>query len=117
MFKKLSRCHNTNDFRSLAKQRIPSPIFHYIDGGADDEITLAQNTKSFENCDLVPNVLKGVQDIDTSVSIMGKKIDVPFFFSPTALQRLFHHDGERAVAKVAEKHNTFFGISSLRPKR
>ncbi|MFL2755963.1 MAG: alpha-hydroxy acid oxidase [Dehalococcoidia bacterium] len=113
MFKKLSRCHNTNDFRSLAKQRIPSPIFHYIDGGADDEITLAQNTKSFENCDLVPNVLKGVQDIDTSVSIMGKKIDVPFFFSPTALQRLFHHDGERAVAKVAEKHNTFFGISSL----
>ena len=113
MFKKLSRCHNTNDFRSLAKQRIPSPIFHYIDGGADDEITLAQNTKSFENCDLVTNVLKGVQDIDTSVSFMGKKIDVPFFFSPTALQRLFHHDGERAVAKVAEKHNTFFGISSL----
>tara|TARA_Y100000996_G_scaffold414741_1_gene406597 strand:+ start:681 stop:1835 length:1155 start_codon:yes stop_codon:yes gene_type:complete len=113
MFKKLSRCHNTNDFRSLAKQRIPSPIFHYIDGGADDEITLSQNTKSFENCDLVPNVLKGVQDIDTSVSIMGKKIDVPLFFSPTALQRLFHHDGERAVAKVAEKHNTFFGISSL----
>ena len=83
MFKKLSRCHNTNDFRSLAKQRIPSPIFHYIDGGADDEITLSQNTKSFENCDLVPNVLKGVQDIDTSVSIMGKKIDVPFFFQYT----------------------------------
>ena len=113
MFKKLSRCHNSKDFRSLAKQRIPSPIFHYIDGGADDEVTLAQNTKSFEKCDLVPNVLKGVQDIDMSVSVMGKKLDVPLFFSPTALQRLFHHDGERAVAKVAEKYNTFFGISSL----
>tara|TARA_Y100000814_G_scaffold169999_1_gene124259 strand:+ start:8182 stop:9339 length:1158 start_codon:yes stop_codon:yes gene_type:complete len=113
MFKKLSRCHNSKDFRSLAKQRIPSPIFHYIDGGADDEVTLSQNTKSFEKCDLVPNVLKGVQDIDMSVSVMGKKLDVPLFFSPTALQRLFHHDGERAVAKVAEKYNTFFGISSL----
>ena len=113
MFKKLSRCHNSKDFRSLAKQRIPSPIFHYIDGGADDEVTLSQNTKSFEKCDLVPNVLKGVQDIDMSVSVMGKKLDVPLFFSATALQRLFHHDGERAVAKVAEKYNTFFGISSL----
>tara|TARA_Y100001970_G_scaffold27023_4_gene32841 strand:- start:3643 stop:4800 length:1158 start_codon:yes stop_codon:yes gene_type:complete len=113
MFKKLSRCHNSKDFRSLAKQRIPSPIFHYIDGGADDEVTLSRNTKSFEKCDLVPNVLKGVQDIDMSVSVMGKKLDVPLFFSPTALQRLFHHDGERAVAKVAEKYNTFFGISSL----
>lgn len=113
MFKKLSRCHNTNDFRDLAKQRIPSPIFHYIDGGADDEITLSQNTESFEKCDLIPNVLKGVAEIDTSVSVMGQTLNSPIFFSPTALQRLFHHDGERAVAKVAEKFGTFFGISSL----
>ena len=113
MFKKLKNCHNSKDFRTLAKQRIPSPIFHYIDGAADDEITLLQNTKSFEKCDLVPNILRGVEEIDLSVSLMGKKINLPLFFSPTALQRLFHHQGELAVGKVAEKFGTFFGISSL----
>ena len=107
MFKKLKNCHNSKDFRALAKQRIPSPIFNYIDGGADDEITLRQNTESFEKCDLVPNTLQSVEKIDTSVSLMGKKIDLPIFFSPTALQRLFHHDGERAVGKVAETFGTF----------
>ena len=80
MFKKLSRCHNTNDFRDLAKQRIPSPIFHYIDGGADDEITLSQNTKAFEKCDLIPNVLKGVGEIDTSVSVMGQNLKLVKFW-------------------------------------
>ena len=113
MFKKLKNCHNSKDFRTLAKQRLPSPIFHYIDGGADDEITLLQNTKSFEKCDLVPNILRSVEKIDPSVSIMGRKINLPLFFSPTALQRLFHHQGERAVGKAAEKFGTFFGISSL----
>ena len=113
MFKNLNQCNNTEDFRLLAKSRLPSPIFHYIDGAADDEVTIKQNTKSYENCDLVPNVLAGVEDIDMSVEIMGKKIDMPLFCSPTALQRLFHHDGELAVGQAAEKFNTFFGVSSL----
>ena len=113
MFKSLSKCNNTEDFRLLAKSRLPAPIFHYIDGAADDEVTIKQNTRSYENCDLVPNVLAGVQDIDTSVELMGKKIDMPIFCSPTALQRLFHHDGELAVGKAAQKFNTFFGVSSL----
>ena len=113
MFKNLKQCNNTEDFRLLAKSRLPSPIFHYIDGAADDEVTIKQNTKSYENCDLVPNVLAGVEDIDMSVEIMGKKIDMPLFCSPTALQRLFHHDGELAVGQAAERFNTFFGVSSL----
>ncbi|MDA9655208.1 alpha-hydroxy-acid oxidizing protein [Pelagibacteraceae bacterium] len=113
MFKNLNQCNNTEDFRLLAKSRLPSPIFHYIDGAADDEVTIKQNTKAYENCDLVPNVLAGVEDIDMSVEIMGKKIDMPLFCSPTALQRLFHHDGELAVGQAAERFNTFFGVSSL----
>ena len=109
----LSKCNNINDFRKLAKSKLPFPIFHYIDGGADDETTLKRNTKSFENCDLVPNVLRGVEDIDLSIKLFGKKIDLPFFLSPTALQRLFHYEGEMAVGQAAEAFNTFFGISSL----
>ena len=109
----LSKCNNINDFRKLAKSKLPFPIFHYIDGGADDETTLQRNTKSFEDCDLVPNVLRGVEDIDLSIKLFGKKIDLPFFLSPTALQRLFHYEGEMAVGQAAETFNTFFGISSL----
>ena len=68
---------------------------------------------AFDKCDLVPNVLNPVTNIDTSVEILGKKIDLPIFLSPTALQRLFHHEGERAVGEAAEEFNTYFGISSL----
>ncbi len=113
MFDRIERCRNTDDFRKLAKKRLPGPIFHYIDGAAEDEVTYRRNTESYESCDLVPNVLAGVENIDMSTTIMGKKIDMPLYFAPTALQRLFHHEGEMAVGKTAEKFGTMFGISSL----
>jgi len=110
---RLDQCHNVSDFRRLAKARLPGPVFDYIDGAADDEVTRRRNTAAYEACDLVPNVLAGVQEIDTSVTVMGKRIAMPLFLSPTALQRLFHWRGERAVAAAAEKFDTWFGISSL----
>jgi len=109
----IARCRNVHDFRALAKRRLPSPIFHYIDGAADDEVTYRRNTAAFDSCDLVPNVLVGVEDVDMSVTVMGKRLELPIFCSPTALQRLFHHDGERAVARAAQAYGTYFGISSL----
>jgi L-lactate dehydrogenase (cytochrome) len=110
---RLSQCHNFHDFRRLAKQRLPSPIFNYIDGAADDETTFRRNTASFDDCDLVPNVLRGVETVDLSTTIMGQKLAVPFYCSPTALQRLFHHQGERATAAASAKFGTMFGVSSL----
>jgi L-lactate dehydrogenase (cytochrome) len=110
---RLDHCFNTPQFRRLAKKRLPGPIFHYIDGAADDEVTYRRNTEAYETCDLVPNVLAGVETIDMSTTVMGMKLDLPIFLSPTALQRLFHYDGERAVGRAAEEHGTLFGISSL----
>lgn len=110
---RLNQCHNFHDFRQLAKQRLPGPIFNYIDGGADDEITMRRNSAAFDSCDLVPRVLAGVDTVDTSVEVLGHKLAVPFYCSPTALQRLFHHQGERAVAGAAEKYGTMFGVSTL----
>jgi len=110
---RLSDCHNFSDFRRMAERRLPGPIFNYIDGAADDEVTYRRNTESFESCDLVPNVLRGVSEVDMSVTVMGQKLAMPFYCSPTALQRLFHHQGERAVAKAAAKYGTMFGVSSL----
>lgn len=97
----------------MAKQRLPSPIFHYIDGGSDDEVTLARNTDAFDAVDLVPNVLAGMDDIDMSVSVLGQRLEMPLFFAPTAMQRLFHHDGEFAIAQAAAKYGTIFGISTI----
>ena len=113
MFGSIEKCYNTKDFRRLAKRRLPSPIFNYIDGAADDEVTYKRNTEAYEQCDLVPNVLTGVDKIDMSTTVMGQKIDMPLYLAPTALQRLFHHDGELAVGRAAEKFGTMFGISSL----
>jgi len=109
----LRDCRNFHDFRSLAQRRLPGPIFDYIDGAADDEVTYRRNTKAFESCDLVPHVLRGVEQVDLSVNVMGQKLALPIYCSPTALQRLFHHQGERAVAAAAAKYGTLFGVSSL----
>lgn len=109
----LADCHNFADFRELARKRLPFPVFHYIDGAADDEVTKDRNTAAFDDVDLVPDVLAGVENIDTSVTVLGKKTALPLLLSPTALQRLFHHQGERAVAAAAEKSDLWFGISSL----
>ncbi len=109
----LKDTHNFSDFRLLAKKRLPAPIFHYIDGAADDEVTYRRNTSAYEAIDLVPNVLNGVDTVDMSVEVMGQRLDMPFYCAPTALQRLFHHDGERAVARAATRFGTMFGVSSL----
>jgi L-lactate dehydrogenase (cytochrome) len=110
---RLSDCHNVEDFRTLARKRLPGPVFHYIDGAADDEVTRRRNTQAYESCDLVPNVLAGVETIDMKTTVMGHQIDMPLFLSPTALQCMFHRHGEAAVGAVAQAHNTWFGISSL----
>ena len=110
---KLNDCHNFEDFRKLAKKKLPSPIFHYIDGGADDEVTLNRNTSSFNDYDLVPSVLNDVSNVDMSTTVLGEKIDFPLFPAATAMHRLYHHEGERASAKAAEKMGTIFGTSTM----
>jgi len=109
----LKDCHNFQDFRELAKKKLPSPIFHYIDGGSDDEVTLRRNTEAFNDCDLVPSVLASVGSPDLSTTIFGKKINLPIFLAPTAMQRLYHHQGDIASAKAAEKFGTFYSMSTM----
>ena len=106
-------CYNIEDFKKLAKKNLPAPIFHYIDGGADDETTLKRNTDSFSKCDLIPNILASIGEPDLSIDVFGHKIDMPLFLSPTAMQRLYHHDGDKASAKAAEKFGTFYSMSTM----
>jgi L-lactate dehydrogenase (cytochrome) len=109
----LNDCYNFEDFRKLAKKNLPAPIFHYIDGGSDDESTLKRNTESFSKCDLVPNILASVGQPDLSTTVLGQKIDMPLFLSPVAMQRLFHYEGDKASARAAEKFGTFYSMSTM----
>ncbi len=110
---RLADCHNIDDFRALARRRLPWPVFDYIDGAADDEVTRRRNRAAFDDCDLIPRVLAGVDQIDMTVSLFGRQLAMPLFLSPTALQRLFHWQGERAVLRAAAAAGTAAGISSL----
>ena len=109
----LKDCYNFNDFRKLAKKKLPAPIFHYIDGGSDDEVTLNRNTNAFNDCDLVPNILASVGEPDLSTTIFGRKIDMPLFLSPTAMQSLYTPEGDKASARAAQKFNTMYSMSTM----
>ena len=110
---RINNCHNIDDFRTLAKSRIPAPLFHYIDGGADDESTLRRNTSAYDEYYLVPNGLADVANIDLSATILGQKVSSPLFLAPTGMNRLFHHHGERATSRAAEKYGCYYSLSTL----
>jgi L-lactate dehydrogenase (cytochrome) len=110
---RLKDCHNIADLREAAARRLPAPMFHYIDGGADDEWTMTRNSSAFDDYQLLPEVLRDVSAIDLSSGIFGKRCDLPFFLAPTGMSRLFHHGKELAVARAAEKFGTFYSLSTL----
>jgi len=114
---RLQRCHNISDLRRVARRRLPSPIFHYLDGGSDDERSLARNTAAFDDYELMPNYLVDISKIDLSTTVLGRRIEMPFFCSPTGMSRLFHHDAEPAVARAAAKFGTYYSLSTLATTR
>lgn len=109
----LARCYNIADLRDLAKRKLPSPMFHYIDGGADDEWTLRRNTEAFDDYELLPRYLNDISNVDLSTRVLGCDLKLPFFLSPTGMSRLFHHEKEIAAVRAAEKHGTLYSLSTL----
>lgn len=109
----LDRAYNVADLRRLAKKRLPRPIFDYIDGGADDEVTLARNCTAFADYELIPDVLTDVSDIRTGATLFGERIAWPLMLSPTGLTRMFHDQAELAVARAAAKHGLLYALSTL----
>ncbi|NHO66774.1 alpha-hydroxy-acid oxidizing protein [Aestuariicella hydrocarbonica] len=110
---KLSKCNNLYDIRRLAKYKLPAPMFHYIDGGSDDEWTLKRNTAAFDDYQLMPQYLKDVSSIDLSNRVLGCDMDLPFFLSPTGMSRLFNHEKEPAACRAAHKFGTLYSLSTL----
>lgn len=109
----LSRCFNISDLRRLARRRLPAPMFHYLDGGSDDEWTLKENTAAFERYQLLPRVLKDISRIDLRTKLLGTTLDLPFFLAPTGMSRLFHHEKEPGAARAAHRAGTLYSLSTL----
>jgi L-lactate dehydrogenase (cytochrome) len=110
---RLGTCNNVMDFRQLAKRRLPTPVFHYIDGGADDEVALRRNTAAFDDYELLPSQLSDVSNIDVSSTLFGQPLDWPVMIAPTGASKLFHGSGECAVARAAEKSGIVYSLSTL----
>lgn len=109
----LDNCHNIADLRSRAKRRLPAPMFHYIDGGADDEWTLQRNTRAFDDYQLMPNYLRNIEEIDLGTNVLGTQLELPFFLAPTGMSRLFNHEKEPAACRAAHKFGTLYSLSTL----
>ena len=111
--RRLARCHSIHDLRGTAKGRLPRAVFDFADGGAEDETTLRRNTAGFDRFELVPKVLVDVADVRINTSILGQQIDLPVILAPTGMNRLFHPDGERAVARAGHRAGTVYTLSSM----
>ncbi len=109
----LAGCHNIADLRRVARRKLPAPVFHYIDGGADDEWSLRNNTRAFDRYELVPSQLSDVSRIDTSSTLFGRPVDWPVMISPTGASKLFHAGGEPAVARAAKTFGMVYSLSTL----
>jgi L-lactate dehydrogenase (cytochrome) len=110
----LARARNIADLRRMARERLPRMVFDYIDGGADDEVTLARSVSRFRDIELVWDALADVAEIDTRTTIMGAPSASPFFIGPTATSRLFHpRAGELAVARAAHAAGVPYACSTI----
>ena len=110
---KLERCYNLEDLRKLARKRLPSPMYHYMRGGADDEWSLNNNTAAFDRYELLPRYLVNVEKIDAGVTVLGQELEWPLFLSPTGMSRIFHHEGEIGAARAAHRSGTMYSLSTL----
>ncbi len=111
--RRLNRAASVADLRELARRRLPGGVFDYIDGAAEDELTLARNSAAFDAYEFVPRVLRDVSEIDTSAVLMGRKHPLPLVMAPTGFTRIVCPDGELAVARVAAKREITYSLSTL----
>lgn len=109
----IADCNNIMDFRRIARRRLPAPVFHYLDGGADDEWTLRRNTDAFNDYELLPAQLSDVSSVNLKSTLFGQSVDWPVMLSPTGASKLFHASGEPAVVRAAEKFGMAYGLSTL----
>jgi L-lactate dehydrogenase (cytochrome) len=111
--RRLKSAASVEDFRRIAKRRLPHGVFDYIDGGADDERSLARNVEAFADYEFQPRILRDVSHLDTSTTILGRRADFPLILAPTGFTRIAHSQGELAVARAAARAGIPWSLSTM----
>jgi L-lactate dehydrogenase (cytochrome) len=106
-------CRNIADLRKAAFRRLPAPMYHFLEGGAEDERTVRANKRAFADYAFVPTPLNDVSTINTRTTLFGRDVSLPLMLSPTGASELFHHTSERAVARAAANADIFFASSCM----
>ena len=109
----LRKAANVDDLRKLAKKRLPVGVFDYIDGGAEDEVTLRRNVEAYKKVSFKPRVLRDMANIDTSTSLFGRRLAFPLVLAPTGFTRIAHSQGELAVVRAATRAGVPFTLSTM----
>jgi L-lactate dehydrogenase (cytochrome) len=109
----LTQHGNIWEIREAAKRRLPSPLFDFLEGGAEDEWTLRRNIAAYDRWCLLPRTAVDVAAIDTATTVLGHKIEWPVMLGPTGMSRIFHTDGELAIARAAAKAGTIYTLSTM----
>ncbi|CAF9920792.1 MAG: Cytochrome b2, mitochondrial precursor [Gomphillus americanus] len=109
----LEQCYNLMDFESVARKVMKKTAWAYYSSGADDEITMRENHSAYHKIWFRPRVLEDVSKIDFSTSMLGTKVDIPFYITATALGKLGHPEGEVVLTRAARKHNVIQMIPTL----
>ena len=111
--RRLRRAASIGDLRAMARRRLPGGVFDYIDGGAEDEVTLAANVSAYRTTEFRPRVLRPVGDLDSSTTLLGRPLPFPLVLAPTGFGRIAHPEGELAVARAAARAGLPFTLSTL----
>jgi L-lactate dehydrogenase (cytochrome) len=111
--RRLARAATIDDLRAIARRRTPRAVFDYADGAAEREVGLRRSREAFRRVELVPTALRDVSHVDTATTILGRPARLPLAFAPTGFTRLFHHEGERAVVRVAEREGIPASLSTV----
>ena len=110
---KITHCVSIADMKELARKKLPSVMFDYIDGGAEDEVTVNWNRKAFQKYEFLPHVLRDVSHIDLSTKVQGVPLKLPIIAAPTGMSRMFHYSGEKAVANAVHKAGGAYSLSAV----
>jgi L-lactate dehydrogenase (cytochrome) len=111
--RRLNRTANVGDLRAIARRRLPRGCFGYIDGGAEDELSLRRNVAAFRRAEFQPRVLRDVAGIDPSTALLGRRLPLPLVIAPIGFTRVASSGGELDMARAAARHGVPFTLSTL----
>lgn len=111
--RRLAAAQTLWDVRRVARRTTPAAAFDYVDGAAEAEISMRRARRAFAQVTFSPRVFRDVASVDTGTTILGRPADLPLVFGPTGFTRMMHHEGERAVARSAERHGIPYALSTM----